>query len=132
MKMVNYQEIVHKLQSKTVKLGGKDCQVWTGARDTYKPDVLAYGKILNPFRKLDNQPQYIRVHKLMFLAMNEKTYMNNGTGNDQYDVSHVCHNSLCINYHHLSREPHWVNNGRKECVSQGHCLGHDIFPDCVF
>ena len=130
--MVKFQEIIRNLKSKTEEEEGKGCLVWTGARDRYKPGVAAYGKVLNPFRKLDNQPQFIRTHKLMFLAMNKKSYLENGTGDAQYDVSHLCHNTLCINYHHLSREPHLVNNSRKECKTQGHCLGHDIFPACVF
>ena len=49
------------------------------------------------------------------------------------DVSHLCHNSLCINPLHLSLEPKHVNASRKMCTSTIplHCLHHDDYSDCI-
>ena len=46
------------------------------------------------------------------------------------DVSHLCHNKLCIREKHLTIEPHHVNTGRRQCVARGSCLGHE--PACIF
>ena len=32
------------------------------------------------------------------------------------DISHLCHNKLCVRGEHLSAEPHAVNNARQKCV----------------
>lgn len=47
-----------------------------------------------------------------------------------YDVSHLCHNSLCINEEHLSVEPHFVNNNRRACTEKNKCISHDPYPQC--
>ena len=41
--------------------------------------------------------------------------------NAQGDASQLCHNALCINAAHISLEPHWVNNNRLQCTSNGIC-----------
>ena len=48
------------------------------------------------------------------------------------DVSHLCHNHLCVTPTHLSLEPHPVNNNRQACISAGQCMGHKQYPDCMF
>ena len=48
------------------------------------------------------------------------------------DVSHLCHNTLCINAAHLSYEPHAVNMLRRSCLGAGTCLGHGHgYPLCM-
>lgn len=47
-----------------------------------------------------------------------------------FDVSHICHNSLCITFQHLSLEPHAVNIQRKNCVSEKRCTSHSPYRDC--
>ena len=46
------------------------------------------------------------------------------------DASHLCHNKTCIRPEHISLEPKSTNSQRKNCVSQGKCLGHDPYPKC--
>ena len=40
------------------------------------------------------------------------------------DISHLCHQPRCIRFDHLSREPHKVNEQRKDCKRSGICEGH--------
>jgi hypothetical protein len=47
------------------------------------------------------------------------------------EISHLCHNSLCVNPAHLCLEPHHVNQHRSTCVGRGHCYSHPGFPDCL-
>jgi hypothetical protein len=37
------------------------------------------------------------------------------------DVSHLCHNRICVNIHHLVNEPRSINLNRKECKRDGVC-----------
>jgi hypothetical protein len=49
------------------------------------------------------------------------------------DVSHLCHQKLCININHLHLEPHDTNMSRRECQIAGHCIArlkHN--PPCIF
>ena len=54
-----------------------------------------------------------------------------------HDMSHLCHNKLCINPQHLNYEPRWVNHARKTCVRNNVCGGHRVeqhdlhFPNCI-
>ena len=48
-----------------------------------------------------------------------------------FDSSHICHNKPCILRQHISFEPHRVNLQRQICVSEGRCLGHGSYADCL-
>lgn len=43
-------------------------------------------------------------------------------------VSHLCHNSWCLNYHHVSLESLDVSKSRNGCIG-GNCCGHQ--PKCI-
>ena len=47
------------------------------------------------------------------------------------DASHLCHNKTCILVGHVSLEPRAINCQRRRCVSEGQCLGHAPFPNCL-
>ncbi len=51
-------------------------------------------------------------------------------------ISHLCHNTLCVNMQYLSAEPQCVNNTKQRCSCDGVCskhfLGDVIYPDCMF
>jgi hypothetical protein len=57
---------------------------------------------------------------------------------DDNEVSHLCHNSLCINTEHLSFEHRLINNDRKrQCVAKHVCIkAHKrcgiSYKDCIF
>ena len=48
------------------------------------------------------------------------------------DVSHLCHNRLCVNIAHLSLEPRCVNEHRRHCKSIRYCTNHDGYARCIF
>lgn len=56
-----------------------------------------------------------------------------------FDISHLCHNSICVNYQHLNREPHFINMDRytSECKTKKRCTGHvdlcneKVYPQCI-
>ena len=48
------------------------------------------------------------------------------------EISHLCNNKKCINISHLSLEPHAINTQRRPCQSMSICLGHGIYPACIF
>ena len=66
-------------------------------------------------------------HRLMFQLISQ---INIDTDPD-HEVSHLCHNRLCLEVGHLSFEPSMVNASRKSCVDSGVCAGHDNFANCV-
>jgi len=41
--------------------------------------------------------------------------------NDDYTVSHLCHNENCYRTSHHMFEPLWVNKGRNGCPGGSHC-----------
>ena len=52
------------------------------------------------------------------------------------DVSHLCHNKLCIYTPHLNLESSLTNNARKSCVTAHVCSRHPrgdgtFHPDCL-
>ena len=53
---------------------------------------------------------------------------------NEYDISHICHHSTCVNPEHLSREPPIINNNRYNfCqLGGGCCHGHQSYPECIF
>lgn len=97
------------------------CQIW--AKATTKTKVK-YGAI---FVKFGCKSFTTTAHRLSYVVHNRITFDDI----KHLDVSHLCHNSLCVNPIHLTLEPHPVNNNRIHCVSLGHCLGHDRYPQCL-
>ena len=47
------------------------------------------------------------------------------------DVSHLCHNNLCVKIEHLVLEDHIINMGRLECHNNQMC-SRKHQPDCLF
>lgn len=50
---------------------------------------------------------------------------------ERHDVSHKCHNRLCVNIDHLSYEPRAINVNRNTCKEEHHCRGHGQFRQCI-
>ena len=47
------------------------------------------------------------------------------------DISHLCSNKSCVNFEHLTVEPHKVNTQRRKCVDNRRCSGHVDFKNCI-
>ena len=58
-----------------------------------------------------DRPKMIKTHRLVYMCSLEKTFLKN-EGDEQMDVSHLCHRSLCVNPAHLVLEPHSTNSSR--------------------
>ena len=100
------------------------CKIWSGTVDT-KTNGLAYGIVyLRPPHERKKKKYY--THRL---AVNVK--FNNIHIPKQFEVSHLCHRSLCIEMSHLSVEPHHINNNRIHCKTLNKCTGHAPFADCL-
>lgn len=101
------------------------CQVWQKA-SSGKGAGPKYGmsKVKFPWGM---RAKAIRVHRLMYMLANSNFDLTS-----QLDVSHLCHNSLCVNEDHLSLEPHTVNNSRRHCLSTvpRTCVGHNQYEKC--
>lgn len=95
------------------------CIFWTGTTDKD-----GYGIInvqLGPEWKLK------RVSRLSYILDKNITFSDI----DGDDISHICHNRLCILPAHLSAEGRDENNYRKACVGAGQCAGHGDKKDCL-
>jgi hypothetical protein len=108
-----FEKYLTKLSENAVLGQNGECHIWTGA-------CTSNGKygVLNC--KFPNAIGWTKIHahRLAYMIKSKKF---NYQG---FDVSHLCHNSKCINTEHLSLEPHGFNNSRMTCVSVGKCLGH--------
>ena len=95
------------------------CRVWKMSKssNTYpqlKITVDGWGKKPQP------------VHRLVyFLAKNRE--------DKSHEISHLCHNALCVELRHLNSEPPHVNSDRKACTNTEpkHCRGHGVWPLCI-
>lgn len=113
-----------KLAAKAAPMGNGHCIKWTGATRNSKGRV--YG-IINCNMGPEEGWQTKYVHRLA-LVFSQGWSLEDIA---EMDVSHLCHNSLCINAAHLSYEPHPVNMLRRSCVNVGNCHGHGNYPPCM-
>lgn len=106
-----------------------NCSVWDSQYAVFQryPHSPKYGK--QKITLMDGSQKSERAHRLSFILSSGLFDLPLG-----YDVSHICHNTLCVKYEHLSLEPHEVNNSRQLCknLSPQKCMGHRPFPDCLF
>jgi hypothetical protein len=66
------------------------------------------------------------VHQIVF-SLNSGMPLNM----PNYEVSHLCHQKLCVSFEHLSYEPKFVNVKRNACFTKQECDGHVPYPACV-
>ncbi len=94
------------------------CDIWNG-----RLDRCCYGELRFMFR---GTKLYMKVHRLVYSLNNPHLVLS-----PDINVSHICHNSQCVKYEHLSYEPQSVNNQRQICRNNGECCGHYGFKDCI-
>lgn len=94
------------------------CLLWDGKSRSKD----GYGIIFFLFR---GRRKKLKVHRVQyFLTTGEMLDKN-------MDVSHICHKKLCINFDHLSYEPHIINCKRNSCRDNGECEGHRGYKSCI-
>ena len=64
-------------------------------------------------------------HRLSFMVGTKHLYIGDR------DISHLCHNTLCIRLDHLSTEPHDLNCERIKCVNRGKCQRYGEYSLCL-
>lgn len=114
-----------KLEAKSERVGGLGgCVLWKGrvGRNGY-----GYIRVLWP----DEGSKLERVHRVALMV--EMRLMRSQFPGGNLEVSHLCHEKLCVNPMHLSLEPHATNQERIHCMQQGVCSGaHHPHPRCIF
>ena len=133
MNRINVEKVLGRLHAKTDPdpKGAHGCLLWTGA----KWHSGLYGVTSNPFCLLsDSKPRRIGVHRLFYILKHIISYPDgelpriDGDSNT-INISHLCHNSLCVNPDHLTLETQAINNERKMCKGSNHCACHT--PPCL-
>lgn len=95
------------------------CRTWRGRTDAY-----GYGEMQFQFRGVR---LCLKVHRVVYALAHPDVSL----ANVACDISHLCHNRLCVNPEHLSPEPHSINNNRLVCKNDGDCHGHHGYKDCL-
>lgn len=115
----------NKIMSHTTLASNGQCQLWGRAKKKSKGGH--YGIISCYWR---GKSRTFSVHRLVLVF--SRGWHLDDISDDGIEVSHLCHNSLCVNPQHLSYEPHQVNTIRRACVNAGRCTGHfGVYPACL-
>lgn len=103
----------------------KGCLYWMGYKQaTNKKNSVIYGFKCIKYPG-DDKCHKVTVHRLRYiLHLGFKPDIN-------MDVSHLCHNSLCLNVDHLSLEPKSVNKSRSKCLNKEICSTHPGYANCI-
>ena len=104
------------------------CLIWQGAKKKSKRGP-AYGVMSVNFPG-HTKRKHVTVHRLAYMVAHPQA-RNEIMDIVGFEISHLCHNSLCVNPQHLSREPHSENNSRRRCQNSGECHGHGNYADCM-
>ena len=120
-------QLNEKLAKKTLfNQGQHSCDIWTGAKSHG-----TYGKLAVTW---PNESKSVEsAHRVSFMTSNH--YLKNDmpqvdAEGRQLEVSHLCHNGLCIKNAHLTLESHENNQERIHCKLQRQCTGQHQ-PYCV-
>lgn len=108
------------------KLG---CRLWKGP-----PSLMQmYGK--QRIKWPDGSTSFEGAHRLSFMVHFQLTpekmakFSENG---EKVEISHLCHNTMCIKIEHLVMERHSTNQERNHCKHMGRCMKSHSGPNCLF
>ena len=96
------------------------CLLWSGERGSD-----GYGL----FRFTYDKERYkVRVHRFLFFIDKRIPHYDK-----MAQVSHICHNKLCIKMDHLNLEDAATNTERNICsrTPGQRCIGHNGAPNCI-
>lgn len=113
------EQILEKIYTKCEREGG--CLVWRGrslSNSGYPVMTLKLpGELTSKTRT---------IHRIIY-SLELKKDLNQ----PNFQISHLCHQKLCLDITHLNYEAAAVNMQRQNCRSNGVCLGHEEEPDCL-
>ena len=124
--MIFFEKISHQLRNNTnFDSNAKRCDLWLGARTS---DGL-YGRKQVKFPSGNrvlmrvSRVVYMIKHKMMEIPRVDQH-------NNILEVSHLCHQTLCVKPDHLVLESKALNNERKHCLEQRLCTENHK-PVCI-
>lgn len=118
-----------KLEARSEVAQNGHCRLWTGTIQSGKNST--YGVLNCRVSPKTWRRFYVHRLALVFAKNLAPEDIEVIAGEDRMSVSHLCHNSLCINGHHLAYEPQALNRARCTCLAQGVCSGHRGWPNCM-
>ena len=119
----NFEAIIENLYKKSdYPVGRHSCRLWTGALK-YKS---VYGKCRDPFPGRGGK--YTTPHKAAYLCHIRQANLNDNQR--RLEISHICHNPLCIMAEHMTLEDHMTNQERQTCKFNRNCSTRHL-PHCL-
>jgi hypothetical protein len=97
------------------------CWMWTAACSG------VYGVMKVKWPGCTAKRQY--AHRISFVLNNLNEFP---TYNPEHHISHLCHNTKCINPEHLSHEDPTINRRRENCVETGVCSENHNYKGKTF
>ena len=120
LKMEGFFKIYETLfETECKSASNGQCFLWA-----HKPQKSGYGAVRYKC-PISGQWRSTTAHRLGYMVYNKEMDLAGK------DLSHLCHNSLCVRNEHLSAELHEINNERQKCVNRGSCVGHGEYSDCL-
>jgi len=123
-KLLHPQKLDRMMKKIASSASSKDpltgCKIWTG-----KPTKNGYARTRTCDKEEKVPSTVFYVHRLVKKDSDRKTLLAGK------DVSHLCHNRLCVNPKHLTVETRKQNNERKVCLKRGVCRGHGSRSRCL-
>ncbi len=116
-----YRKYEEKLNEGSVISHNQFCRIWSKAKNLQGYGVIKYQSPIDHSWKTTN------VHRLSFVVFNRKSFQDI----NNMEISHLCHNKLCILKEHLCIETHAENRERDICVNRSLCKNHGNRPDCL-
>lgn len=101
------------------------CNLWIGARTSnglYGRKQVTFPDGNRKLMRISRVVQMVKGHMLYVPAVNDEGHI--------IEMSHLCHNSLCVNPDHLILELRNTNAERKLCKNQGFCTENHN-PLCI-
>lgn len=114
---MDFQKYKVKISTKCMLAANMQCNLWTGTTSK------GYGVINVSFGP--KEWRQMPVHRAAYFA-HKSVYLPK-----EIEISHLCHNALCVRIDHLSAEPHHVNMNRLLCVNREQCFGHEGYKNCL-
>jgi hypothetical protein len=108
-------DIRDRFNKKWIIAPNASCHMWTAAHSG------DYGVMKVQWPGCKKKLGY--AHRISFILSHLNAFP---TYNPVNNISHLCHNPLCVNPEHLSHEPYTVNARRKNCHDSGRCSNNHI------
>ena len=129
------ETLFNEVQKRSISLRDHPCILYDKTKfETRGKGNCQYGRLYKP------KGGDIYAHQIVFLY-NVGTYYGDKKVHSYYypeELSHLCHNSLCVNFDHIKAEHTRNNKNRQKCNKQRKCTGDHIhymhkykLSDCI-